>query len=125
VSAEKTFVLVGHCWADRMSLKTAIRRAVPGAVIARAHDMSALREHLDSGAVLLVNRVLDGRFDTGDGVELIRELNAGGDPPRALLVSNHADAQADAVAAGARPGFGKAQLHDDLTVRRLREVAAS
>jgi hypothetical protein len=105
VSAEKTFVLVGHCWADRMSLKSAIRRAVPGAVIARAHDMSALREHLDSDAVLLVNRELDGRFDTGDGVELIP--------------------QADAVAAGARPGFGKAQLHDDLTVRRLREVAAS
>jgi hypothetical protein len=125
VSAEKTFVLVGHCWADRMSLKSAIRRAVPGAVIAGAHDMSALREHLDSGAVLLVNRVLDGRFDADDGVELIRELNAGDDPPRALLVSNHTDAQADAVAAGARPGFGKTQLHDDLTVRRLREVAES
>ena len=125
MSAEKTFVLVGHCWADRMSLKSAIRRAVPGAVIARVHDMSALREHLDSGAVLLVNRVLGGRFEAGDGVELIRKLNAGDDPPRALLVSDHADAQADAVAAGARPGFGKAQLHDDLTVRRLREAAGS
>ena len=125
MSAEKTFVLVGHCWADRMSLKSAIRRAVPGAVIAGAHDTSALREHLDSGAVLLVNRVLGGGFETPDGVELIRKLNAGDDPLRTLLVSDHADAQADAVAAGARPGFGKGQLHDDLTVRRLREAAAS
>jgi len=69
--------------------------------------------------------VLDGRFDAGDGVELIRTLNAGDDSPQALLISNHADAQIDAVAAGARPGFGKAQLRDDLTVRRLREVAGS
>ncbi|MHC4828450.1 MAG: hypothetical protein ACYTEY_18010, partial [Planctomycetota bacterium] len=123
MSAEKTFVLVGHCWADRMSLKSAVKRAVPGATIARADDMASLREHIDSGAVLLVNRVLDGRFEAGDGVELIRELNAGDDPPRAILVSDYPEAQADAVAARARPGFGKAQLHDELTVRRLREVA--
>jgi hypothetical protein len=125
VSADDTFVLIGHCWADRMSLKSAIRRAVPGAAIARAHDMAALREHLDTGAVLLVNRVLGGRFETPDGVELIRSLSGGDDPPRAILVSDNAEAQAEAVAAGARPGFGKSRLRDELTVQRLREAMDS
>jgi CheY-like chemotaxis protein len=59
---------------------------------------------------VLVNRVLDA--DGSSGLELIRALKAEEqlrDVP-VLLVSNYEDAQAQAVQAGAVPGFGKAEL---------------
>ncbi len=111
-------VLVGHCWPDRLGLRSAVRRALPGVRIARANNMRTLAGHLGSGAILLVNRKLDGRFDTRNGIELIHRLAAGGE--KAILVSNLSEAQADAVAAGALPGFGKSQLHDAATLDALR-----
>jgi hypothetical protein len=120
---EPTFVLVGHCWPDRRALKSAVTRAVPGARVVNAGDMAALGAPVDGKTVLLVNRVLEGRFAIHDGVELIRRLYEGDDPPTTILVSDYPEAQADAVAAGARPGFGKSQLRDEQTARRLREAA--
>ena len=117
------FVLVGHCWADRIGLRSAVKRAVAGARIERAQDFPALRSHLGSGPVLLINRVLGGGFDTGSGVELIRLLAETGDAEKAILISNHADAQDEAVAAGAQSGFGKSQLRDQATEQLLRQAA--
>jgi hypothetical protein len=125
MSASRTFVLVGHCWADRLGLKSAVEGAVPGARIEKANDMSALGGRTGSTAVLLVNRVLDGRFETESGVDLIRRLAQGEDPPTTVLVSDYPEAQAEAVAAGARPGFGKSQLHEERTARILRQAAGS
>ena len=119
-----TFVLVGHCWADRMGLRSAVKRAVQGAHIERAEDLSALRSHLGSGAVLLINRVLGGGFETDSGVELIRLLAETGDADSAILITNYPDAQDEAVAAGAQPGFGKSQLRDPATEQLLRHAAA-
>ncbi len=118
-----TFVLVGHCWADRIGLRSAVKRAVRSARIERADDLPALRNYLGSGAVLLINRVLGGGFDPGSGVELIRLLAETGDAERAILISNHGDAQDEAVAAGAQPGFGKSQLRDQATEQLLRQAA--
>ena len=123
MTADAVFVLVGHCWADRFGLKAAVKRAVPGARIEKANDMGTLRAHLDSGTVLLVNRVLDGGFETDSGVELIRLLAGTGDLPAAILISNHLDAQADAEAAGALPGFGKSQLGDEAALDLIRRAA--
>ncbi len=39
-----------------------------------------------------------------------------------MLVSNYADAQKEAVEAGALPGFGKADLGDGQTHERLRNA---
>jgi hypothetical protein len=39
-----------------------------------------------------------------------------------MLVSNYEDAQREAVAAGAQPGFGKAALGQPQTLARLKEV---
>ncbi len=107
-----TFILVGHCWADRIGLKSAVKRAVPGARVERADTMAALQKHLGGEAVFLVNRVLGGGFRTGNGVELIQDLARDGVTPAMILISNYADAQAEAEAAGALPGFGKSQLGD-------------
>ena len=122
-----TFILVGHCWADRFGLKSAVRRAVGGARIVRANELGTLRRHLANeggGAVLLVNRALDGAFGTESGVELIRRLAAGDEAGTSILVSDYPETQAEAVEAGALPGFGKSQLRDGETADRLREAAS-
>jgi hypothetical protein len=41
-----------------------------------------------------------------------------------MLVSNHADAQAEAEAAGAKPGFGKAELGSSKSLEALRAILA-
>jgi hypothetical protein len=123
MSQMPTFVLVGHCWADRMGLRSVVKRAVRGARIERADDLSALRSYLGGGAVLLINRELGGGFDTGNGVELIRQLAETGDAESAILISNYPDAQEQAAAAGALPGFGKSQLRDPATEQLLRRAA--
>ena len=120
-----TVVLVGHCWPDRLKLKSAVRGALGRVRIARANDMRALQRGLGSKPLLLVNRVLDGRFETGSGVGLIRELHQRRELPAALLISDHDDAQAEAVAAGALPGFGKSKLRDATTAEILREAAGT
>lgn len=118
--ARRTAVLVGHCLPDRMMLTSAVRRAVGDASVEAVNDSAALEAHLNGESVLLVNRVLDGRFDTREGVELIRRVCAMPDPPLALLISNYPEAQQEAIDAGARLGFGKGQLRDESAMRTLQ-----
>jgi DNA-binding NarL/FixJ family response regulator len=119
-----TFVLVGHCGPDTYLLKNAITRAVPGATIVSADDPASLESNTKKGGILLINRTLDAGFDTDSGVELIAELAKSDAPPTMMLVSNYADAQQDAIAAGARSGFGKKDVYTKETAARLREAAA-
>ena len=74
-------------------------------------DDAALAAALSDGvALLLVNRMLDGRFEVHEGVELIRRLKNGYPGLATMLISNYADSQTAAEAAGARPGFGKGEI---------------
>lgn len=118
----RTFVLVGHCMPDQFMLKSAVKRAVDGAVIEVVNDHGSLAAHLHSQAVLLVNRVLDGVFDTRCGIELIGRVVNGAESPVCLLISNYDDAQQQAIAAGARPGFGKSALYGAEMATRLRDA---
>lgn len=116
------FTLVGHCGPDASMLRSAIRRAVPAATFAEAHDDAALARHRGDGSVWLVNRALDGDFDVADGVALIaRERGA----VRSALVSNFPEAQQAAEAAGAMPGFGKSALNSADTARKLVTLAGA
>ncbi len=74
-----------------------------------------------SGALLLVNRVLDGDFDNDDGQALIKRLLDTG-AKRVMLISNFPEAQARAEKSGALPGFGKTTMGSEETHRRLREA---
>jgi two-component system, chemotaxis family, chemotaxis protein CheY len=58
----------------------------------------------------LLNRQLDWGFETDTGVELIRSLRAKFPNVKMMLVSNYAEAQAEAIAVGALPGFGKREI---------------
>lgn len=120
---QRIVVLVGHCRPDAWALATAVRSALGEVDVRNVDDESALEPALDGAHLLLVNRVLDGHFSNASGLDLIRALAADGAPP-VMLVSNHDDAQADAEAAGALPGFGKLRLYDPSTRERIADAFA-
>jgi CheY-like chemotaxis protein len=98
-----------------------------GAEVVAADTQEEVLEKLrrESFALVLVNRVLDA--DGSSGLDLIRQIKAD-EQLRAMpvmLVSNHDDAQAEAVEAGAAPGFGKAQLGQPRMIERVRAVLES
>lgn len=118
-------MLVGHCGPDAIMLKTVVQRALPGAGVELINDQGSLETALERDVVLLVNRELDGEFRSGrGGIDLIRQLSEAGTAAPMLLVSNFADAQAEAESAGAMPGFGKSNLYDEDTTRRLQDAAS-
>ena len=119
----RTVVLVGHCFPDRFMIKSAIKRAVPGSSLETVNDEKGLEPFQNGSTVLLVNRELDGTFDTDSGIELIERVMQGDDPPVTILISNYEDAQTHAEAAGANPGFGKSDLYEARTVEILQMAA--
>jgi CheY-like chemotaxis protein len=88
-----------------------------------AHALDALRRGpID---LVLVNRVADA--DGAEGIELIRAMKddskLSGVP--VMLVSNLAEAQEEAVAAGARMGFGKSELSGEVATERIGAALGS
>ncbi|MAC20747.1 MAG: hypothetical protein CMJ23_13930 [Phycisphaerae bacterium] len=96
-------------------LRTAVQRVLEGAEVESVSEESDLRDRLASGGdrptVLMVNRSLDGFFDSADGIELIRGFHQPEAHHVAMLVSNLDDAQEKATQAGAIAGFGKTALN--------------
>jgi hypothetical protein len=113
-------VLVGHCTPDSGLLTAVLRRIHPALRVERANDGPALDAHRHRGAVWLVNRVLDGEFPSDDGQALLAEEARGGHGQALLLISNRPEAQSRAIADGALPGFGKAELYAPSTTERIR-----
>ena len=116
-------LLVGHCIPDAYAIRSAVTSMIRGSTVEFARDQAETLEKLPDSDLLLINRPLDGEFDADDGVALIRTL-APAAKPRLMLISNHADAQSAAQAAGALPGFGKHDLYSDETKRRLQAALA-
>jgi CheY-like chemotaxis protein len=114
----------GQCSFDHGIISRHLRK-IYGAEVAGADTMGRALVTLRAGEfdLVLVNRVFDG--DGTSGLDLIRAIKA--DPELAaipvMLVSNYQDAQADARALGALPGFGKADLLQD-SVPALEAVFA-
>lgn len=121
MSETRRILLVGHCGPDTFMLRNAVQRFVPGAEVDVIASDAELEGAMRQADLLLVNRVLDGRFDAGMGVDLIERVRGQRpDGPAAILVSNFADAQRAAEEAGAMPGFGKNDLYDPATGEKLR-----
>jgi len=118
-------LLVGHCLPDRMFLSRAVKRALQEVETEAVNSDNALEKHFEDADLLLVNRVLDGRFQAAGGVDLIRSLSErrGDGRPAMMLISDYPEAQREAEQAGAAPGVGKSQLRDDEAARRFREAA--
>lgn len=116
----KRVLSVGQCVPDGMALKSFLAQRFSADVEASATaDEAMALLHNGPFDLVLVNRVFDA--DGGSGQEFIEALKANpttGKIP-VMLVSNYADAQQQAVAAGAEPGFGKAQLGADEVAEQL------
>jgi len=116
-------VLVGHCGADQFMLQRAVSQALGDVVsVTSVNDWDTLVAGGGPGSLMLVNRVLDGRFGTGSGVELIGRLCGQPDPPVTVLVSNFEDAQEQAVGVGALRGFGKSDLNTPTVAGLLKQM---
>ena len=119
-STKPRVALVGHCGPDSFALRTFIGSALPGSTIEFVNEQTDTETRLADFDALLVNRVLDGSFKTESGIELIRALATLDNAPSLMLISNFADAQAEAEAAGATKGFGKSELNTDPARSALR-----
>jgi two-component system, chemotaxis family, chemotaxis protein CheY len=116
----RTILLVGHCGPDSWALKTAISRIVPGSSVELVNDERSLQASLPQADLLLVNRILDGDFGMGQGATLISRLLQTGILARFMLISNYPEAQQEAVAAGAMPGFGKSEMYSAKATELIR-----
>jgi CheY-like chemotaxis protein len=111
---------VGQCSFDHGNISRMLSEACGAEVEAAATSDDALNA-VRSGRydLVLVNRVFDA--DGSSGLDLIERLQSD-QQTRAtpvMLVSNYADAQDQAEAAGARCGFGKDALSAPETRERL------
>lgn len=117
----KKYVLdVGNCGPDHISIKNMLTRSYDVDVL-RAHELADTLTMLAGYkiALVLINRKLD--IDYSDGMEILKHLKADsvhGSVP-VMLVTNHADYQAAAIAEGAEAGFGKLELNAPATFERL------
>ena len=116
---------VGQCGMDHGSIARYLLNQFGAMTIRADTHQEALAElqahHID---LVLVNRVSDD--DGSLGLDLIRTLKNEAtfvDIP-VMLVSNFAEAQADAMTLGAIAGFGKAQLRDKATQEKLLNIFA-
>jgi CheY-like chemotaxis protein len=115
----KRVLSIGNCGFDNGSLRSVV--SAFGAEVAVADDWSDAAELLrrEKFDLVLVNRKLDA--DGSDGLEIIREIKQTPEfkATPVMLLSNYPEYQAQAIAAGGEPGFGKSQLHSRETSERL------
>ena len=101
----KRVLSVGNCGYDHGNLTKALSQhfAVELQAAATAEEaVQAVGEQAFD--LILVNRVFDTNGDSG--IALIKKLKSSVKAP-IMLISNYPEAQAEAVEAGAVPGFGK------------------
>jgi DNA-binding response OmpR family regulator len=119
----KRVLSVGQCYADHGGIARALTQHF-AAEVDPAATTDEVEDRLREGAydLILVNRIFDA--DGSSGLDLIERLkmNSSSNGIPIMLVSNHEDAQQQAVARGALPGFGKASLGEPQMLARLRNV---
>ncbi len=118
----KKVLSVGQCGPDHAGIVAFLKRNF-GEVAVDTAKLPADTMAKLAGAtydLVLVNRKLDE--DYSDGVEIIKAIKA--DPALqatpVMLVTNYADHQETAVAAGAVRGIGKLEFNQPETIERVR-----
>ncbi len=116
----KDVIDVGQCNVDHPNISSLLTQHFDVTVHrAHSHDQAMTMARELNPALILVNRLLDA--DGSPGMNVLASLqsdNATADIPL-MIVSNYAEAQEAAVAAGAVQGFGKSSLNAPETVALL------
>jgi two-component system chemotaxis response regulator CheY len=107
----KRVLSAGQCFADHGSITRTLQKHCEAEVVAAATSDEALALlRQNDFDLVLVNRVFDA--DGFSGLDLLGDMKADEVLRHVpvMLVSNHEEAQRQAVGLGALPGFGKAGL---------------
>ena len=123
---KQTVISVGQCGYDNSRIRSLIRSIDSTVEIKETDSHQETMEVLTSlgeAALVLVNRVFD--MDGSSGMDLISQLKSkesefAGIP--VMLVSNYEKSQAEAIANGAIPGFGKSELQSVETRQKIESV---
>ncbi len=121
--ASRRVLSVGQCFANHSSIRRTLEEHFAVEVIPAA-TMAEVKARLqeDRFDLILVNRIFDADGVSGLGlIEQLKQDEKTQDMP-VMLVINYEDAQKEAVARGALPGFGKASLGQPQMLGRLRKV---
>ena len=114
---------IGQCAADHFRIAQTFKEHFAANVVGADNDVEA-QQILEQGKfdLILVNRVLDA---TGaSGLKLVNALKKApaSQAIPIMLVSNHDEAQTEAVELGAVRGFGKAALGQPAMLAAVRQV---
>ncbi|HEX7377898.1 MAG TPA: response regulator [Pirellulales bacterium] len=112
---------VGQCDFDHGAIGRLVADSFAAAIVRTHHlDDTLARLKSEPFDLVLINRKLDA--DHSDGLAIVAAIKADASlaATPVMLVSNFPEAQAAAVAAGAAPGFGKAELSLPATREKLR-----
>jgi len=125
-TTRKRVLGVGNCSFDHGTIQRLILANFDAEVsAASSHDEALKMLRAGRFHLTLVNRKLIA--DSSEGVQLVEQIKA--DPRLAdtpvMLLSNFPEAQRLAVAAGAEPGFGKAELDRPETIEKLARFLGS
>jgi len=111
---------VGNCVPDHAAIRGLLESSF-GAEVVQAHGPGDALRLLKAQPfdLVLVNRKLDQ--DYSDGLPIIKSIKADAKlvSVPCMLITNHADHQQEAVAAGAEFGFGKKELQSRETHAKL------
>ena len=121
VTASKSVMVVGNCLPDNFTMGRWFKKHFDADYLKARNRVAAiemLRKH--SIDLVLVNRIFDS--DGGSGIDLIAELTRDFSATTTMLISNFADAQTDAEAQGALPGFGKSELKNPASVDKVKHA---
>lgn len=119
----KTVLSIGQCRPDSAAIAHYLKSNFGVSILTADladEAMKTLKENKVD--LVLINRVLDA--DGSDGMAILSSIRQNADYAAlpVMLVSNYADWQQKAIAAGAIQGFGKAELNRPETRTRLAAV---
>jgi len=121
--ADKVVLSVGQCRPDSAAIGHYLRSNFGADVVTADTAAAALQLLAErSFQLVLLNRILDA--DGSEGMQILHEIRRQErwQELPVMLVSNYAEWQQKAVAAGALPGFGKAELNRPETRQRVADA---